>query len=290
MLTTANNVWAGVQVHRTTLVGVSESLKARPLVERVLPESVKRQMDLTVDPCDDFYEVREQRSGRRADSWAAHADSWDGEQYSCGGFLKNVKIPEDLGGFARSWDGGSAKIYNEMRKVSRAAAEQECRENRQGMSSADEAGGGVSDGQGGQVLEQDTGPAGDWYHSCMMLDQVNEVRAPLLILLPLPSLLFQLCSCPLHVLPLAPSSLLLLPLSPSSLLPLLFVSPPLLYCLSHTSTPSSHHPLSFSSLHRIRRRAVHSPVSYRTLALALPKLRPVSDHALFLGGSWARLL
>jgi len=106
-------------VHRTTLVGVSESLKARPLVERVLPESVKRQMDLTVDPCDDFYE------------------------YSCGGFLKNVKIPEDLGGFARSWDGGSAKIYNEMRKV----------------------------------LEQDTGPAGDWYHSCMMLDQVNELGA-----------------------------------------------------------------------------------------------------------------
>jgi hypothetical protein len=83
------------------------------------PTSVVRQMDLDVDPCDDFYE------------------------YACGGFEKNVEIPEDLGGFARSWDGGSAKIYAEMRKI----------------------------------FEKDKGKAGDWYRSCMMVDKINEMGA-----------------------------------------------------------------------------------------------------------------
>ena len=83
------------------------------------PASVVRQMDLNEDPCNDFY------------------------QYACGGFEKNVKIPEDLGGFARSWDGGSAKIYKEMR----------------------------------QILESDKGKAGDWYRSCMLVDKVNEMGA-----------------------------------------------------------------------------------------------------------------
>ena len=83
------------------------------------PASVVRQMDLNEDPCNDFY------------------------QYACGGFEKNVKIPEDLGGFARSWDGGSAKIYSEMRVI----------------------------------LEGDKGKAGDWFRSCMMVDKVNEMGA-----------------------------------------------------------------------------------------------------------------
>uniref|UniRef100_A0A7S4PCQ8 Uncharacterized protein n=1 Tax=Guillardia theta TaxID=55529 RepID=A0A7S4PCQ8_GUITH len=83
------------------------------------PASVVRQMDLSADPCEDFY------------------------QYACGGFEEHVQIPEDLGGFARSWDGGSAKIYDEMRKV----------------------------------LEKDQGKAGDWYRSCMMVDYVNEQGA-----------------------------------------------------------------------------------------------------------------
>mmetsp|Transcript_69171 Transcript_69171/g.101387 ORF Transcript_69171/g.101387 Transcript_69171/m.101387 type:complete len:736 (-) Transcript_69171:109-2316(-) len=83
------------------------------------PPSVVRQMDLNEDPCHDFY------------------------QYACGGFEKKVEIPEDLGGFARSWDGGSAKIYAEMRKI----------------------------------LESDKGKAGDWFRSCMMIDKVNEMGA-----------------------------------------------------------------------------------------------------------------
>jgi len=83
------------------------------------PESVVRQMDLSVDPCDDFY------------------------QYACGGFVKREVIPEDLGGFARSWDGGSAKIYKEMR----------------------------------QVLEEDKGKAGDWFRACMRVDQMNKAGA-----------------------------------------------------------------------------------------------------------------
>ena len=83
------------------------------------PPSVVRQMDLNEDPCNDFY------------------------QYACGGFEKNIKIPEDLGGFARSWDGGSAKIYDHMR----------------------------------EILENDKGKAGDWYHSCMMVDKINDMGA-----------------------------------------------------------------------------------------------------------------
>ena len=85
----------------------------------VFPPSVVRQMDLNEDPCNDFY------------------------QYACGGFEKHVKIPEDLGGFARSWDGGSAKIYKEMR----------------------------------EILESDKGKAGDWYRACMMVDHINEMNA-----------------------------------------------------------------------------------------------------------------
>ena len=52
-------------------------------------------------------------------------------------------IPEDLGGFARSWDGGSDKIYKEMKKV----------------------------------LENDSGKAGDWFRSCMMVDEIDKVKA-----------------------------------------------------------------------------------------------------------------
>ena len=85
----------------------------------VLPGLCAATDGLTVDPCDDFY------------------------QYACGGFEKHVKIPEDLGGFARSWDGGSAKIYAEMR----------------------------------DILEKDQGKAGDWFRSCMMVDKINDMGA-----------------------------------------------------------------------------------------------------------------
>lgn len=64
-------------------------------------------------------------------------------KFACGGFEKKEVIPEDLGGFARSWDGGSAKIYEEMKTL----------------------------------LESDPGKAGDWYRSCMMVDEINEAGA-----------------------------------------------------------------------------------------------------------------
>ena len=108
---------AGTQLYpvSTAPVGVQRGRAAAGY----FPASVLRQMDLTVDPCDDFY------------------------QYACGGFEKHVKIPEDLGGFARSWDGGSAKIYAEMR----------------------------------DILEKDQGKAGDWFRSCMMVDKINDMGA-----------------------------------------------------------------------------------------------------------------
>ena len=70
-----------------------EDLQKGKEIAAKFPPSVVNQMDVTVDPCDDFY------------------------NFACGGFMEHASIPEDLGGFARSWDGGSAKIYKEMKAV-----------------------------------------------------------------------------------------------------------------------------------------------------------------------------
>jgi len=96
-----------------------EDLQKGKAIAAKFPPTVVKQMDVTADPCDDFY------------------------NYACGGFMEYSVIPEDLGGFARSWDGGSAKIYKEMEAV----------------------------------LKKEEGKAGDWFRSCMMLDHINELGA-----------------------------------------------------------------------------------------------------------------
>ena len=103
---------AGGGAGRTVLAGLEpanvplgeDDLQKGAAIAKNFPPRVVKQMDLSVDPCEDFY------------------------SYACGGFMEHTQIPEDLGGFARSWDGGSAKIYKEM----------------------------------AEVLKEDTGKAGDW--------------------------------------------------------------------------------------------------------------------------------
>ena len=62
-----------------------DDLQKGAAIAKNFPPRVVKQMDLSVDPCEDFY------------------------SYACGGFMEHTQIPEDLGGFARSWDGGSAE-------------------------------------------------------------------------------------------------------------------------------------------------------------------------------------